>query len=463
MASEGEVKVAVVTDRVPCITNCSKDLTAEELCIILCKKYNIPPITRSLFALRIKGTSHFLKDNARVLEGTRNYELRIRFKVPNLNQLITLDETTYDYYFQQARNDVNKNHVPEIKYPEHKQELLGLGITDMTRAVLEEKLQIKQVVKNYKKYIPNVIITKHGVFTKKHAQEYLPKLCDMGKEIHNIKNAYLLQLYALAPNYLSEEYEDVLWQNGSDETVPVRLIVAPFHPQYPGIRYHDTIKRDWFHVCAIDELIYLTRKANYSLEVSRRGTPLFFSFKSEQQRSSFISLCDGYYRLMVKWTFNLSKDDETPSLKELHRIKCHGPIGGAFSYRKLEEKRAKKHGCYILRQCQEDYNIFYLDVCTQNNTTETYKLEYKGHDFVFNNEQYPDIASIVRCHQNPQGRIYLHECIPPSEYDKSQLLLCGQSQKKGVRIDQAELQEILRDNKSPRCLPNKDIMLYTED
>ncbi|XP_049876791.1 tyrosine-protein kinase hopscotch [Pectinophora gossypiella] len=457
----GEVKVSVVTDRVPNIVTCSKDLTAEELCIILCKKYKIPPITRTLFALRIKGTKHFLKDNARVLYSTRDYELRIRFKVPRLGLLITLDDATYDYYFQQARNDVNKNQVMEIKYPEHKQELLGLGIADMTRAVLEESLLVKSVVKNYKKYIPNVIISKHGMFTKKYAQEYLPQLCSAGHEVNHLKNVYLQQLYALAPNYLAEEFDDVLWQNGSEEAVPVRLVVAPFHPQYPGIRFYNTLKRDWFHVCAVEELIYLTRKKNYSLEVSRRGTPMFFTFKSEDQLSTFISLCDGYYRLMVKWTFNLSKDDETPSLIELHRIKCHGPVGGAFSYRKLEEKRSKKHGCYILRQCQEDYNIYYLDVCTQNSTTETYKIEFKGDCYEFNNEEYSSIDKIVMSHQNPQGRIFLNECIPPSEYDKSQLLLCGECQKKGVRVDQAELQEILKDNKSPRCLPNKDILLYT--
>lgn len=45
--------------------------------------------------------------------------------------------------------------------------------------------------------------------------------------------------------------------------------------------------------------------------------------------------------------------------------------------------------------------------------------------------------------------------------DKSQLLLCGEPVKRGVRIDQAELQDILKDNRSPRCLPNKDILLYT--
>ncbi|CAH4030590.1 tyrosine-protein kinase hopscotch [Pieris brassicae] len=460
MASHETVKVAVVVDPVPNIVPCSNTLTAEELCILLCKKYGIPPLTRTLFALRIKGTDYFLKDNSKVLSGSRDYELRIRFKVPQLSLLITIDMTTYDYYFQQARNDVNENKIPEIKYPEHKRELLGLGIADMMRVILEDNLQLNEVVRNYKKYIPKVVVKSHGPFLKKHAYDCLPKLCSAGHSVNYVKNLYLQQLYGLAPNYLAEEYKDVVWQNGAEST-PVKVVVAPFHPHQPGIRIYNTLKRDWFHACAIEELIYLTRNGDYSLEVSRRGTPLFLKFKSEEQLSSFISICDGYYRLMVKWTFNLSKDDETPSLKELHRIKCHGPVGGAFSYRKLEEKRSKKYGCFILRQCQDDYNIYYLDVCTKNSTTETYLLDFKGDGYVFNQEKYFSIERLISCHQNPEGRIFLNECIPPSEYDKSQLLLCGEPVKKGVRIDQAELQDILKDNKSPRCLPNKDILLYT--
>lgn len=82
MASiEETVKVSVVTDRTPNITRCSSTSTAEELCLILCKKYNIPPLTRPLFALRVKGSDYFLKDNCRVLSSTKDYELRIRFKV----------------------------------------------------------------------------------------------------------------------------------------------------------------------------------------------------------------------------------------------------------------------------------------------------------------------------------------------------------------------------------------------
>lgn len=79
---EETVKVAVVTDRTPNIIPVrSSTLTAEELCIILCKKYKIPPLTRTLFALRVRGREYFLKDNAKVLSSTRDYELRIRFKV----------------------------------------------------------------------------------------------------------------------------------------------------------------------------------------------------------------------------------------------------------------------------------------------------------------------------------------------------------------------------------------------
>lgn len=81
MAAGEPVKVFVVTARMATVLTCSRDLTAEELCIILCKKHKIPPITRTLFALRVRGKNYFLKDNFKVLDSTRDYELRIRFKV----------------------------------------------------------------------------------------------------------------------------------------------------------------------------------------------------------------------------------------------------------------------------------------------------------------------------------------------------------------------------------------------
>lgn len=51
-------------------------------------------------------------------------------------------------------------------------------------------------------------------------------------------------------------------------------------------------------------------------------------------------------------------------------------------------------------------------------TTETYKIEFKGHCYEFNKQEYSSIEQLVECHKNEEGRIYLNECIPPSEYGK---------------------------------------------
>lgn len=96
MAAGEPVKVSVVTARTVNVKNCSRDLTAEELCIILCKEHKIPPITRTLFALRVRGKNYFLKDNFKVLDSTRDYELRIRFKV---KLMISLVNTYINYRF----------------------------------------------------------------------------------------------------------------------------------------------------------------------------------------------------------------------------------------------------------------------------------------------------------------------------------------------------------------------------
>ena len=48
-------------------------------------------------------------------------------------RLKQVDRRAYDYYFQQARDDVLENKVPDIVYERHKRELIGLGVSDMYR------------------------------------------------------------------------------------------------------------------------------------------------------------------------------------------------------------------------------------------------------------------------------------------------------------------------------------------
>lgn len=65
-----------------------------------------------------------------------------------------------------------------------------------------------------------------------------------------------------------------------------------------------------------------------TVEISRKnGIPSHMKFPLSSIMISFVSLLDGYYRLMTNWTFNLCKEVRTPSLQRLQSMNCHGPVG----------------------------------------------------------------------------------------------------------------------------------------
>lgn len=69
-------------------------------------------------------------------------------------------------------------------------------------------------------------------------------------------------------------------------------------------------------------------------------------------------------RLTVKWMQDLCPSYKTPSLEELDRLYCHGPIGGGYSFMKLHEN-GDKCGSYIVRQCDREYDTYYIDINTR--------------------------------------------------------------------------------------------------
>lgn len=64
---------------------------------------------------------------------------------------------------------------------------------------------------------------------------------------------------------------------------------------------------------------------------------------------------------MVKWTVDICLNFPTPSLKRLRKIDCHGPIGGEYSYNKLQERQCIA-GTYIVRQCEKVFDDYYIDI-----------------------------------------------------------------------------------------------------
>lgn len=48
------------------------------------------------------------------------------------------------------------------------------------RAIKEENLSLNDVIRNKKKYIPRIILKKHGPFPIRRASVHLPGLCSQG-------------------------------------------------------------------------------------------------------------------------------------------------------------------------------------------------------------------------------------------------------------------------------------------
>ncbi|CAG9828556.1 unnamed protein product [Diabrotica balteata] len=442
--------------------------TAEDICIYICKQLNIGNLTRHVFGLRLSGKNVFLMSAATFTEKPSPLDFRIRFKVANVFKLKKLDVNTYNYYFHQARNDVLENKIPDIIYEKCRRELVGLGITDMFRVMLEKDIPRETVESEYKKYIPREVIKRHAFFIKKPIHETLGKLQKSDHDASYVKTEYLKQLETLAPEYLSESYKAVVDQDGSICNIIIK--VSPYHPTEPGVKYCLESKKDqWNLICTIEDIGFVSIRDDGTTEISRRnGIPFYLKFNSLSILYSFISLLDGYYRLTCKWTFNICKEVYTPSLQKLHFMKCHGPVGGEFSYAKLEEKRGNRAGCFIVRESESKYNDYYIDVCIKDNLKpRTFKLEkISGGELIFTNDlandltKYKSIQQLMSAYQDPNASVYLQECLPPSEYDISPLLLCRSETLVGDLLTDSSVLNSINMPTLPVCINCKSLQVF---
>lgn len=301
--------------------------TSEDVCIALCKQLNIGAMARHLFALRTTRKQIFLMPAEKFLDKRHTYDFRIRYKVANIHRLKKMDVKAYDYYFHQARNDVLNNCIPDLIFEKYRKELVGLGVTDMYRVMVEKDIPQETVESDYKKYIPREVLKRHAFFIKKPVHESLAKIKKAGYDAWYVKAEYLKQLEMMVPEYLAEEFKAVIDEEGSTSSITIR--VSPFHPTEPGIKYcYESKRENFIQICTFEELGFVSIRKDGTVEISRKnGIPFYLKFSSIITMYAFVSLLDGYYRLTCKWTFNICKDVQTPSLLKLYSMKCHGPVG----------------------------------------------------------------------------------------------------------------------------------------
>ncbi|XP_050296167.1 tyrosine-protein kinase hopscotch-like isoform X2 [Anthonomus grandis grandis] len=448
----------------------ASNTTVEDVCIYICKKLEIGTLARHLFAIRTS-KNLFLRPNdtfepeirpGRIKFGT--YEFRIRFKMARIEKLKKLDYSAYNYYFHQAKNDVLDNKVPEFNYEKCRRELLGLGTIDMYRVMLEKGLPRETVERDYKKYVPKELLKKHSFFIKRPIHDILVKFEQVKRSDLNadfFKSQYIYQFEEKAPEYLAEFYKAQLDPEKRSINIVLK-IVAP-HLKDGGIKYYnedDSKKEQWTDLCTIEDLGFISIGQAGELQISRKtGIVINIKFSSRDVLWSFVTLLDGYYRLSCRWTFNLCKELETKSLRQLLEMKCHGPVGGEFSYAKLEAKTNNRLGCFIIRESETSYTTYYIDACVKDGAKpKTFKLEKIAENaYIFHDDlkRYSSIQELVADHR--KSEIYLNECIPPSEFDVSPLLLCRNEIIVGDTLTDIETLPVLN---QPTFINIKDLQFY---
>lgn len=196
---------------------------------------------------------------------------------------------------------------------------------------------------------------------------------------------------------------------------------------FPHFQWQHVTKFADFYTIQIDDTM-----SQVSLEI--QNSPLGFpiTMESQEEIESFVSCISGYYRLMVKWNMDLCSSLASPSLKFLTDRKIHGPIGGAYSYKKIEEKNSSI-GSFVVRQCEKVFNTFYVDIVTKENQPETFKILY-GSTAAGDDQwrlcadsgelrEFHDLIDLAK--SIPTNGRYFR--LPPTQHDRSPLLLLCQT------------------------------------
>ncbi|CAL1263363.1 unnamed protein product [Larinioides sclopetarius] len=479
----GIIRINFYTGNEPLDFSGNASYLAEDLVIESCKYLYIGPVARHLFGLWNFSESLWFPSNkeVKVLNGDiKNFYLRLRFRTPSITSLKEkTDASTLNYFFRQAHIDFLEGRIPELYHGNLRESALGLVATDIICEMIEENVTVEGM-KSYKKiFIPQIL--RKNPLSDGFLHEPLRKAVARGlvnakNNSEFVKENYLQGLTELVPDYGTETYTVLIEKAENGKLFEVELVVNPYHPDYPGLRMRlKKCKGEWTHICDIENLCYISMRSDETVEISRQnGVPQYIQFSDTAQRHSFVSLLDGYYRLSEKWTFNLCKDLPTPSLLKLRAMKCHGPVSVSFAHRKLEEKSIVPRkpeeksihdvGCYIIRECEFMYDVYYVDVwiSTKSEGSEsisTFKI-IKDDEGMFVlegwNESFKTIPQLLSYHAN-ENKLNFQRCIPPSEYDESNLLLC-RKQKQGF----SSLKTRGDCSCTAQCIPH-DAIMFSQD
>ncbi|XP_004518856.1 tyrosine-protein kinase hopscotch [Ceratitis capitata] len=428
----------------------------EDICLSISRQLKILPTTRLLFGLRVMDSGNEWAAPGHELRPGVRYCFRMRFKVPNMDtQLKNLDKQAYEYLYWQIRHDILHEKIPEIRHPERKDNVMGFAVMHMcidlqSKSSEGERLAsnyrrevIENIENKYKEYLPHTLLREHRYFVKSKIRATFKSVRDKKIGFTEFKFYYIDEVCKLAPNYLMEFYFVAVEYIPNDDPISVQATTGKMgnnsgiqrvyakldthdHPE-PGLKI--SLKKDnWTLLAKLEDIyaIYIKNEVEAYLEIIELPRSYFMQFSSKYELESFVTYIGGYLRLTSKWSKDICNDFPTPSLKFLRETKCHGPIGGAYSFDKLRKMSEKRPTC-IIRQCEKEYDVYFVDINTQRSVKGrfagnivTTKITFQNKKWILHSTEGLKEYESLKDLKNSISTEML--CIPQSEYEQAPLL-----------------------------------------
>ncbi|KAM4635380.1 tyrosine-protein kinase JAK2a [Polymixia lowei] len=450
----------------------------EELCIDAAKECGISPIYLGLFGLmRESDRMWFPPNHVLKLDQSANERLlfRVRYHFPGWynsgssshahrcgvskgTESSVMDDGTMAYLFSQWRCDFVNGWVNIPVSHEAQEECLGMAVLDIMRLAKESGHSPLDIYngKSYKSFLPRsmrTLIQEYNIVTRKRIRRRFKKFIQQFSEckatVRDLKLKYLMSLESLLPSIYSERFQvtdlsarevtivvtgngGIQWSKGKEaEATEEEVQTCCDFPEVIDI----SIKQSNKEGSVESRVVTLTRQDNQILELE---------FHSLSEAQSFVSLVDGYYRLVADAHHYLCKEVAPSRLLEAIQSFCHGPVSMEFTLNKL--RRSGNHqGLYILRCSPREYNKYFMSFVVGYEPRVDYKhcqiIKMESGEYILSGakKSFGSLKELLHRYQKEALRtdgytFQFSKCCPPSTKDKSNLLVCRNNQRAEVPL-----------------------------
>ncbi|XP_008322623.1 tyrosine-protein kinase JAK2a [Cynoglossus semilaevis] len=448
------------------------EYVVEELCIAAAKACRIAPVYFNMFGLMRESDrtwfppNHIFKLNQ---SDSENLHFRIRYYFPGWYNSSTsfhahrygvskgmeapvIDDCVMAYLFSQWRSDFLNGWVQIPVSHDSQEECLGMAALDMMRLAKESNQSPVDIYNDasYKSFLPKCMrshIQEYNIVTRKRIRyrfkRFIQQFNECKASVSNLKLKYLMNLEGLLPSLYSERFQ-VTDLSAHEETIVVS--------GNKGIQWLKRIEEDGGKeelqtYCDFPEVIDISIKQSNKegsadsriVTLSKQdGKVLELEFHSPSEALSFVSLVDGYYRLVADAHHYLCKEVAPPRLLECIQSYFYGPVSMEFTIHKL--RRSGNHqGLYILRCSSRDYYKYFMSFVVGYESMVDYKhcqiLKLESGEYTLSGakKSFSTLRELLHCYEKEVLRtdgytFQLTRCCPPSSKEKSNLLVCRNNQ-----------------------------------